>query len=290
MERNVVQKNIQEVMLDCGMPQFGICAMDTFQGKLISVHRRHPLPLSISSLIVTIFPYFLGELEYINCNISRYAVVSDYHQVAGAMLQRAAGQLRKRFPGEEFVTMVDTSPIPEVWAAASAGLGKIGKHNLLITPQYGSWVFIGEIATSLFLQPHQASIEPCERCFRCVDACPTGALGEGAFRPEKCLSRITQKKGKLTPQEEAHIKGSGYVWGCDICQKACPHNEQVLTTPIDAFIRGKKTFIKDANHMEDRAYNWRGKDVILRNLCIVAPFDENNNEEVKTGESDEYAS
>ena len=96
------------------------------------------------------FPYAVKDLP--KRNISRYAIVADYHIVAMEMLNSISEQLMLEFPGFQFEPFVDNSPIREVHAAVLAGIGVLGKNALLIHPQYGSYVFIGEIVTDLALE------------------------------------------------------------------------------------------------------------------------------------------
>ena len=106
----------------------------------------------------------MEEAAYQGGNLSRYAAVGDYHEIVPQYLKRAVSALEQAFPEEAFVPFTDNSPIPEVRAAALAGLGRIGQNGLLIHERYGSWVFIGEIVTTLPIDapPHQ--IRPCIGC------------------------------------------------------------------------------------------------------------------------------
>ena len=220
-----------------------------------------------SSCIVAVFPYFFGEREG---KISLYARYEDYHKVLSSALNSAAELL----PSCEFRACADISPVNEVRAAALAGLGCIGKNGLLITPEYGSYVFIGEILLPFEAECEKGKITSCAECGLCVSACPTGALkGQG-----ECLSSLTQKK-KLTPAEEEVIFRSGMQWGCDICQKVCPMNKNKKKTAIPEF-SGKTVSeitefdtenLSDGEIKElyaDRAFLWRGAAVLRRNEAI----------------------
>jgi len=236
-------------LLDSLLPLWGICEHD---GKHV---------------IVAAFPYLLPEEHYAGRNVARYAVPRDYHSICGARLERACALLRDAFPEEEFRPHCDSTSLPEVELAVKAGLGERGKHNLLITKKYGSWVFLGEIITSAeLIFNDQLSIVNCDSCNACVSACPTGALGETSFDKTKCLSFITQKKGKLTPEEAALMKMAGTVWGCDLCQEACPHNRGTRIEPLPEFLLDPIAHVKENAPLAGRAYAWRGEGVIKRNL------------------------
>ena len=236
-------------LLDALLPLWGLCE---HEGKHV---------------IAAAFPYLLPEGHYAGRNISRYAVVRDYHGVCGARLERACALLRAAFPGEEFHWHCDSTALPEVELAVKAGLGVRGKHNLLITEEYGTWVFLGEIVSSAKLTVNcQLSTINCDACNACVSACPSGALGKNGFDKTKCLSFITQKKGELTPEEAALLKETGTVWGCDICQEACPHNRGARIEPLPEFLIEPIARVTEETPIEGRAYAWRGEGVIRRNI------------------------
>ena len=117
------------------------------------------------------------------------------------------------FPENSFSAFVDNSPIPEVKTAALAGLGVVGENGLLITEEFGSWVFIGEIVTDLFIECEEREIKSCIKCGKCKKVCPA---------KNECLSAVSQKKGELSSEEERLLKENNIVWGCDICQEVCP--------------------------------------------------------------------
>jgi epoxyqueuosine reductase len=230
--------------------------------------------------LIAAFPYYCGAEPG---NISLYARGLDYHVMLAAALEKAAALLGE---GVETRVCVDSSPIDERKAACLAGLGVIGKNGLLITKEYGSYVFLGEIlvrgAPEAFEnQPATPRIRNCSGCGACARACPTGFLrGSGV-----CLSAITQKKGELTPEEEAFVRANGYVWGCDVCQLVCPANAGAEHTKIPEFCgRSGAEMVKNLDCRElselgrqgiedkykNRAFMWRGSGVLIRNAALVA--------------------
>ena len=227
-----------------------------------------------SSLSVVIFtiPYLTDNKKK---NISAYAIPRDYHLFCSQLFDAVIPRLKERFPHNSFVGFADNSPIDEVHAAALAGLGVIGENSLLITKEHSSYVFLGEIITDLDIpQKDNYVVENCEGCGRCASACPKGECGE-------CLSAITQKKGELTEREISTIKKHGSAWGCDICSEVCPHTKRAkedgtLFTDIPFFttLLTPNLSRETIGNMSDddfssRAYSWRKRETILRNLSIL---------------------
>jgi len=242
--------------LDDILPLWGVCE---YQGGCV---------------IAAAFPYRLPEEHYAGRNVSRYAAVRDYHKICGARLERARERLGALYPGKTFEWHYEKPFLPEVELAEKAGIGYRGRHNLLITPAYGSWVFLGIIiARGFVLSPDSCPLmpDPCEGCpGHCVKACPTGALNQGgAFDRARCISHISQKKGDLTPEEAILLGQAGTAWGCDICQEACPRNRQSRIDPLPEFLVDPISRVTMETPAEGRAWAWRGKAVIQRNISVL---------------------
>lgn len=226
------------------------------------------------TLIVCLFPYYVN---YGKGNLSRYAAIPDYHNVAKKYLNILA----KNCKFTDYKVYSDVSPYNERLLAYNAGLGVIGNNNLLINEKYGSYVFIGLIElTGVNLEPDSPLKKRCNECNRCIDFCVGKALKTNGFIKENCLSNITQKKRPLTDSEKNLIKKSGIVWGCDVCSEVCPMNEGVSETPFAEFRQNivPEVFEKDIENLtnkqfldkyKDRAFTWRGKNVLLRNCKIL---------------------
>lgn len=219
-------------------------------------------------------------------NLSAYAVPRDYHLYFRSLFDELIPSLKSRYPENRFCGFADDSPIDERDAAAKARLGIIGKNGMLITKKHSSFVFLGEIITDLPFRGAAAHpVEYCEGCGLCTTAC-------ACLRSEgQCLSSLTQKKGELSPAEEAEIRDSGVIWGCDRCQEVCPHTKRArldgsIYTTVDFF---KEALIPnlteaDLQGMSDgdfasRAYSWRGKAVIERNLRLLSTPHHNKTKE-----------
>lgn len=264
-----------------GIDLFGCVPMS--ECNVIRPHKLKDLGFddaSRLSVILFAIPYLT---EHKSRNISAYATSRDYHLFAKQLFDAILPKLREKFAPYSFFGFADNSPISEVPAAAMAGLGIIGDNMMLITPKYSSYVFLGEIITDFPVEHQQVcGIQGCEHCGACRAACPMDKIGT-------CLSALTQKKGELTPQEAAHILNYGSAWGCDICQEVCPHTKKAKK---DGTIYSKITFFNENNtpyltsrdvtsmtdeQFSERAYSWRGRNTILRNLRIIEKSDKEEN-------------
>jgi epoxyqueuosine reductase len=165
--------------------------------------------------------------------ISRYAWGRDYHKVLTKKLKQLTRWLTTAAPAATFRYYTDTGPIGDkVWAEA-AGLGWIGKNGNLITRQYGSWVFLGEILTDLPLRADRPHAQHCGTCTRCLTACPTQAIAAPfVVDANRCIAYHTIENRSATLPLPIAAKMSGWVAGCDICQDVCPWNQR-FAQPTD---------------------------------------------------------
>lgn len=165
--------------------------------------------------------------------ISRYAWGEDYHVVVGERLKHLEEFIKREIdPKAQTKSYVDTGPVLERSYAARAGLGWIGKNNLLINNGLGSFVFLGEILTTLEFDKSdydRPQFDQCGTCTKCLEACPTQALIEPRILDaNRCISYLTTAyKGELTPEQKGMIGNQTY--GCDICQEVCPYNGNLKT-------------------------------------------------------------
>jgi len=160
-----------------------------------------------------------------------YARGRDYHVVVSEKLSELRHRLAAAFPNMESVACVDTQPISERDIAIRSGVAWLGKNTCVISPEFGSWIVLGELITSLDLVPDTPAAQSlCGSCTRCLDACPTGALEEAyALDARRCISYLTiEKRGDIPDEQQAGI--GGHVFGCDICQQVCPYNRDAKPT------------------------------------------------------------
>ncbi len=169
--------------------------------------------------------------------VSRYAWGDDYHDVVGARLHSLLSLIKEEVPGAEGKVCVDIQPMMDKAWAVRAGLGWLGKHTNVITPEYGSWVFIGELLLNIELEYGTQQIEDhCGTCTLCIDACPTGAITEPYLvDSNKCISYATIELRSDEIPADVSENLDGWLYGCDICQDVCPWNRFEQVTPEARF-------------------------------------------------------
>jgi epoxyqueuosine reductase len=212
--------------------------------------------------------------------ISVYARGRDYHKVLKKRLKAFGRWIAGRYACEVKV-FADTAPVMEKPLAQRAGLGWIGKHTNLVSRRFGSWLFLGEIFTTLDLPSDQAAVDRCGSCDACVRACPTGAL-DAPYRIDarRCLSYLTIEHPGAVPAEWA-LRFGNRIYGCDDCLAACPWNRFATPTPheelraraeLDRLPLASLSTIDDARFralFAGTAIKRSGRDRIVRNAEIA---------------------
>lgn len=213
--------------------------------------------------------------------VSNYAWSADYHRRMQALLRDIAAAIDEEAGAPVTAVACDTKPLAERAFAARAGVGWVGKHTNLIVPGAGSFVFLGEIVTTLELQPDAPLRKTCGSCARCVVACPTGALrGDYTIDASRCISDLTQRTDAI-PLEMRPLIGT-WVWGCDLCQLACPPTRRAGQTagadrePLskDAAVPELERLLALKSSEFKRTYartalGWRGAAVLRRNAAVA---------------------
>jgi epoxyqueuosine reductase len=214
--------------------------------------------------------------------VSRYAWGEDYHRVMRAGLERLVELVAREAGPFESKICVDTAPLLERSYAREAGLGWIGKNTCLIHEPLGSWFFLGEIVTSLEIEPDSPPPDRCGTCTRCIDACPTEALvpgpeGQWTLDSRRCISYLTIELRGPIPEEHRDRMGA-HIFGCDICQDVCPWNRSAPVSEDPAFfsriIPDLETLSKlsreELNHMGEHSAMARAKDSgWVRNVAVA---------------------
>jgi epoxyqueuosine reductase len=170
--------------------------------------------------------------------IARYAWGEDYHAVLQARLEQLELRIKALAPGTGTRSYVDTGPVMEKAWAQQAGLGWIGKHSNLVSTRFGSWLVLGEVLTTLEMEPDEPAADLCGSCTLCIKACPTGAITEPyVVDARRCISYLTielHKPGDEIPSDLAPKLGNR-IFGCDDCLDVCPFNINATPTNEPAF-------------------------------------------------------
>lgn len=215
-------------------------------------------------------------------HIAQYAVTRDYHDVMKSNLEKLAVKLQQTYGHFEYRSFVDTGPLLERSYARLAGLGWIGRNTCLINQDLGSWFYLGELITSLPLEPDVPAADRCGTCVRCVEACPTQALQPGGLRTlldaNRCISYYTiEHKGEIPEARRADL--GEWAFGCDICQDVCPWNARAVETNDPAFASAiPAASLEDLAKLSPEEFRlhfrstpvWRAKHSgFVRNVAIV---------------------
>ncbi|MBP1647065.1 MAG: tRNA epoxyqueuosine(34) reductase QueG [Bacteroidetes bacterium] len=207
-----------------------------YQGSMAWMERRTekrsdpreilPGAMSVVCVAVNYYTPFTHRADEEHGKISRYAWGEDYHLLMGRRLEELRDWMTMTFAGSEATWYVDTGPVLEKAWAQLSGIGWQGKHTNVISREFGSWIFLGEIITTLSLRPDPPATDHCGSCTLCIEACPTGAIVEPYLvDSRRCLSYLTIEhragiSGDVTAQFD------GWIYGCDVCQDVCPWNEK----------------------------------------------------------------
>ena len=214
--------------------------------------------------------------------ISKYAYGKDYHLVVKEKLNNLLIFIQSEISPARGRAFVDSAPVLERPWAKAAGLGWIGKNSLLISKEYGSYVFIGELIIDLKLNPDSPfTVDHCGTCTRCIDACPTSAIvAPRVIDAQKCISYHTIENKDEVPvsiREKLHNQ----IFGCDICQDVCPWNKKIKSNqgddfkPIEGLLEMKKKDWIELSHVtysktfRRTAFERAGYERIKRNISYL---------------------
>ena len=204
----------------------------------------------------------------------------DYHTALRERLKLLSAWLEARIEGVRIESMVDTGALVDRAVAERAGIGWGGKNCSIITPEFGSYVYLGELITNIPFAPDRPMEDECGDCRLCLDVCPTGALIEGGqLDSQRCIAFLTQTKGTLPDEFRSHI--GNRLYGCDTCQTVCPKNkgkinwiheefkpDPELAKPllVPLLTISNRDFKEKFGHVSG---SWRGKKPIQRNAILA---------------------
>lgn len=307
MDMASLKKEIIAYSKTIGIDKIGFAAPSTFEEMKVRLYRQQQLhyqsgfeekdiekrtepalifdrPKSIISIALA-YPSKMktkviskkGERRGIFC---RASWGTDYHAVLRDRLKKLEEFIALKVPEARFKSMVDTGELVDRAVAERAGIGWSGKNCSIITPEFGSYVYLGEMITNIPFEPDHPMEDRCGTCNKCVDVCPTGALVQGGqLDAQKCIAFVTQTKGFLA--DGFRDKLGNRLYGCDTCQTVCPENkgkdfhfhEEMEPDPEIA-----KPLLKPLLTISNREFkekfghvsgSWRGKKPIQRNAIIA---------------------
>ncbi|WP_128895270.1 tRNA epoxyqueuosine(34) reductase QueG [Longirhabdus pacifica] len=239
--------------------------------SIISIAIAYPSKLS---------PAPKSEKDHYRGMIARSAWGQDYHHVLKKRLVALQSVLEQEVSDVKTELMVDTGALVDRSVAERAGIGWSGKNCSIISPEFGSWIYLGEMITNIPFPPDVPMTEQCGSCNKCIEACPTDALvGPGQLNAQRCISFLTQTKDVIDDFYKKKI--GNRLYGCDTCQIVCPinkgkhftHQEELLPEPELA-----KPLLKPLLSMSNKQFKqkfghtaaaWRGKKPIQRNAIIA---------------------
>lgn len=204
----------------------------------------------------------------------------DYHTALRERLKLLSVWLEERIEGVRIESMVDTGALVDRAVAERAGIGWSGKNCSIITPEFGSYVYLGELITNIPFAPDKPMEDECGDCRLCLDVCPTGALIDGGqLDSQRCIAFLTQTKGMLPDEFRTHI--GNRLYGCDTCQTVCPKNKGKINWMHEEFkpdpelakpllvpllTISNRDFKEKFGHVSG---SWRGKKPIQRNAILA---------------------
>ena len=197
----------------------------------------------VKTVISLGYNYYVGKNQLdLNSKykFSNYAWGDDYHDVIKKKLFYLLEDIEKKHPKIKGLVCVDTAPVMEKVWAQKAGLGWQGKHTNLISRDYGSWLFLGELLLDIKLPIDSPfSDDRCGSCTACIDACPTKAHNEYQIDASKCISYLTIEHKGECKEDQKNL--DGWIYGCDICQEVCPWNISFSQASDDSYFKPRES-------------------------------------------------
>lgn len=296
MDISITSEDLKEKAIAFGFHKCGIAAVDAESEEVRAQHLKAWLALGyqadmawmsnpkrldiracmpeVRSLICVALNYYTPHQrpegkEY--GKISRYGWGRDYHKVLHKKLKAFANWLSEQDKSIEVRYYADTGPISDKAWAQQAGIGWIAKNGNLITREYGSWVFLGEILTNLVLTPDRPHTKHCGSCTRCLEACPTGAIASPFIvDANRCIAYHTIENRAEELPELIKPNLQGWVAGCDICQDVCPWNQRFAkttdVTEFEPYSGNVSPKLTELANLSDQEWTQRFKASALRRI------------------------
>jgi epoxyqueuosine reductase len=252
----------------------------------IRINTRTLLP-EVNTLISIIVPYRTIEVNKDKPYFSKASLGLDYHKIVKEKLELLSSFLYNNFRAK-CECYCDIGPLSDREIAKKCGLGFYGKNTNIITKKYGSFVFLGEILTDIYIDRDSELETNCGECELCIKACPVGAIEKPYYiNAKKCLSYVGQKKDELSDDEINSL--GNRIYGCDTCQDVCPYNSIKEISTIPEFYPEEWNYNLNEEYilnMSNKDFKekfgktssgWRGNKILKRNLIIAMGNSKNKN-------------
>ncbi|RMH66395.1 MAG: tRNA epoxyqueuosine(34) reductase QueG [Calditrichaeota bacterium] len=236
--------------------------MENYVEKRMDVRKLYPQARSVVAVAMNYYTPFEHNPAPDSAKISRYAWGRDYHRIMKKKLKHLLREIRELDPELDGRLFVDTAPIQDKLWAEQAGIGWQGKNTNIISREYGSWLFLGELVLNRELVYDRPIRDFCGSCTACIDACPTDALTPYRLAAEKCLSYITIEMWDRPIPASIQSRMEGWVFGCDICQDVCPWNRFQKPSEEPAYYpenANHHTTVKELEALTEETYKTRFK-------------------------------
>ena len=262
---------VKQLAFELGFDLVGVCEAEKFQAHRSVVLQRmqdglmedlpwysparvirgtDPLTLlpEARSIISLAMSYNISEnvrLDVSKGRVARYAWGDDYHKVMKTRMKEFVSQLSQNIQTEVLGRWyVDDGPMLDRAVAQKAGLGWFGKNTNILSSEFGSWIFLGQVLTDLELEPDEPVKKNCGSCVKCITSCPTGAIvAPYVIDNKRCISHLTiENRGAIPKKFRSYM--SDWVFGCDICQDVCPVNVSALYSSEQAFKKKRFTTLE----------------------------------------------
>jgi len=270
--------NVRKILLERAEKGF----LSGFEEKDIEKRINPKLTMANAKSIIMIAEGYSKKYDFKTDNklrgeISVSAVGEDYHTIVRQKLRKLGEYISALEPNAEYMIFADTGPLVDREVAKRAGIGWQGKNGAIITEEFGSWVFLGYMLLNIELPKDKPIENTCGECRNCILACPTSALKDNyEFCATECISFLTQTKENIS--YEKTLKMGRQIYGCDVCQRACPYNKNSIIKEVIKDIDMVKPDLEEILNISNAEFKkrfgvtsagWRGKKVLQRNAIIA---------------------